>query len=108
MSKEPYVNHDLNQALIRLKAEFDKFEKVFHNLTDDDRWALKYKYPFKENFETTVKNVREWVDHHYVDIDDLEEEHNMDKIKCTKCSKFISIKPNGHGRCECGTHIKLI
>lgn len=29
-------------------------------------------------------------------------------VQCPTCDKNVKVKPNGHGRCECGAHIKII
>lgn len=28
-------------------------------------------------------------------------------IRCPECKSEIKIKPNGHGRCKCGVHVKV-
>lgn len=32
----------------------------------------------------------------------------MKYIKCPSCDKRVKIKSNGHGRCECGAHVKYL
>lgn len=29
-------------------------------------------------------------------------------ISCPACKRKIKIKENGHGRCKCGEHVKII
>lgn len=29
-------------------------------------------------------------------------------INCPSCNRKIKIKKNGHGRCKCGAHVKII
>lgn len=29
-------------------------------------------------------------------------------IKCPSCNRKVKIKKNGHGRCKCGAHVKII
>ena len=29
-------------------------------------------------------------------------------INCPTCNKKVKVKLNGHGRCRCGTHVKII
>lgn len=29
-------------------------------------------------------------------------------VKCPQCKKDVKIKPNGHGHCKCGAHVKII
>lgn len=29
-------------------------------------------------------------------------------MDCPICKQYIKIKPNGNGRCNCGSHIKII
>ncbi|MED4172619.1 hypothetical protein P4631_09240 [Halalkalibacterium halodurans] len=31
-----------------------------------------------------------------------------DTVKCPECRVDILVNPNGHGRCECGSHVKFI
>lgn len=30
------------------------------------------------------------------------------RVVCPECKEMIQIKDNGHGRCKCGAHVKVL